>query len=69
MSGPAVTEVPLTPSLEELQNQLTQVQLQRINLKDQLEQLDKALPVLGAQIQMLQRQAQDKANGFGVDKD
>lgn len=65
----AVKEVPLTPSLEELNQQLQQVQLQRVSLKDQLEQLDKALPLIVTQIQTIQRMNQDRANGFGVDKD
>jgi hypothetical protein len=44
------------PSREELEGQLTQMVMQRSQLKDQIEQIEKQLPVLNGMVQLLQAQ-------------
>jgi len=46
------------PTKEQLTNAVTQMLLQRGQLKDQIEQLDKQLPVLQGQLQLLHAQEQ-----------
>lgn len=44
------------PTLEQLEAQLTNLTLQRANLKDQLEAIEKVIPVLNGQAQLLRAQ-------------
>jgi len=56
------------PTKEQLTSAVTQMILQRSQLKDQLEQLDNQLPVLQGQLQLLLAQEQ-AAKEAAVDKD
>lgn len=56
MSEPVVTEVPVVPTLEQLEAQLNATVMQRAALKDQLEEIEKALPVIFGQVQLLKAQ-------------
>lgn len=47
------------PSIQELEAGLTQMTLQRSNLKDQIEQLERQIPVIAGQIQLLRAQAEE----------
>lgn len=49
------------PTVESLTAQITQLILQRSQFKDQIEQVEKIMPVLQAQLQLLQAQAQEQA--------
>jgi hypothetical protein len=58
MSEPIVTEVPVqqvpeVPTKEQLESQLTQMVLQRSNLKDQIEQIEKQMAPVVAMVQLL----------------
>jgi hypothetical protein len=58
MSEPIVTEVPVqqvpeVPTKEQLESQLTQLVLQRSNLKDQIEQIEKQMTPVVAMVQLL----------------
>jgi hypothetical protein len=44
------------PTREQLESQLTQLVLQRSNAKDQIEQIEKQMPVINGMIQLLQAQ-------------
>lgn len=46
------------PTVESLTAQITQLILQRSQFKDQIEQVEKIMPVLQAQLQLLQAQEQ-----------
>ncbi len=62
--GGAVQEVPQVPTRAELEAQLTQLVLQRCQLKDQVEQIEKQMPAVNAMVQLLAAQeaeAQAKA--------
>lgn len=55
------------PTIEQLSQSLTQLTLQRAQAKDLIEQIEKAMAVQTAQLQLLQAQAEEaKAT---VDKD
>lgn len=55
------------PTIEQLSHSLTQLTLQRSQAKDLIEQIEKAMAVQTAQLQLLQAQAEEaKAT---VDKD
>ena len=45
------------PTVESLTAQLTNLIVQRAQAKDQIEQIEKIVPVLQAQVQLLQAQA------------
>jgi phage shock protein A len=49
-------EVPQVPTREQLEQQLTQLVLQRSQLKDQIEQIEKQMPSLNALVQLLAAQ-------------
>jgi len=51
-----VQEVPQVPSRGELEQQLTQLVLQRSQLKDQIEMIEKQMPTLNGLIQLLAAQ-------------
>ncbi len=58
------------PSRDELETQLTQLVLQRSQAKDQIEQIEKQMPVLSSMIQLLGAQeAVAKAKAEEVSKD
>lgn len=46
------------PTVESLTAQITQLILQRSQFKDQIEQVEKIMPVLQGQLQLLQAQEQ-----------
>lgn len=46
------------PTMEQLQAQATQLVVQRAQLKDQIEAIEKQLPVINGMIQLLAAQAQ-----------
>jgi hypothetical protein len=62
MQEAQLTEVPAgkvqLPTLESLTAQITQMILQRSQAKDQIEQIEKVMPILQGQLQLLQAQAQ-----------
>lgn len=47
------------PSIEQLTQAITQMILQKSQARDVLEAIDKQLPVLQGQLQLLQKQAQE----------
>lgn len=49
------------PSIEELQKQITQLMLQRSQMKEQVEQVDRQLPVLNGMLQILVSQAEQES--------
>jgi phage shock protein A len=48
------------PTKEQLEAQLTQLILQRSQMKDQIEQIEKQIPVLQGMVQLLAQQEADK---------
>ena len=50
-------EVPQVPTTEQLTAQITNLVVQRSQAKDQIEQIERMLPVLQAQLQLLNAQA------------
>jgi hypothetical protein len=48
-----VQQVPEVPTKEQLESQLTQLVLQRSNLKDQIEQIEKQMAPVVAMVQLL----------------
>jgi len=69
MSQPQVPvqQAPQVPTREELETQLTQLVLQRSQAKDQIEQIERQMPVLSSMIQLLGAQeAEAKAKAEEV---
>lgn len=56
--GPIVREVPVVPTAEQLTAQITNLIVQRSQSKDQIENIEKTIPILQGQLQLLSAQAQ-----------
>ena len=55
------------PTIESITAQITNMIVQRSQAKDQVEQIEKVLPVLQGQLQLLQAQAQAEAEQVTVE--